>query len=180
MKGQMDDAEREFQAAQEISPKSIGNVAMGMVLLEAGRVAEAIALMRQQTARNPNDPWVLWLLAEALYRSGTVPGDKLESEAVEALERSIKLDSRLAQPRALLGKILLHRGEVDRAVEQLSSAVELDPKEVTTVYLLAQAYQKKGDHARAKELFARVNNAKQSELERTQRNLMRIIKPASQ
>jgi Flp pilus assembly protein TadD len=149
---------------------------MGLVLLQEDKVAEAIALLRQQRIRNPEDPWVCWLLAEALYRSDATPGSPAESEAAESLERSIALDGTLGQSRALLGKILLHRGEVDRAIQELSQAAQLDPQDISTTYLLTQAYQKKGDRARANQLFEKVDRAKRSELETTQRNLMRIIK----
>jgi tetratricopeptide (TPR) repeat protein len=179
MKGQFEDAEHEFRAAGDLAPRGLAGAAMGLVLLQEDKVSEAIAALNQQRARNPEDPWTCWLLAEALYRSDATPGSPPETQALESLERSLALDGSLAQPRALLGKILLHRGEVDRALVELSKAAELDPQDVTTTYLLAQAYQKKGDHARARDLFAKVERAKQSALETTQHNLMRMIKPAS-
>jgi tetratricopeptide (TPR) repeat protein len=178
MKGQFEDAEHEFLTAEGLSPQGLAGPAMGLVLLQEDKVSEAIAVLSKQQVRSPQDPWTCWLLAEALYRSDATPGSAPENQAVESLQKSIELDGTLSQPRALLGKILLHRGEVDRALEELSKAAELDPQDVTTTYLLAQAYQKNGDHARARDLFAKVEKAKQSALETTRHNLMRMITPA--
>src|SRR5262249_43110976 len=180
MKDKVAEAEKEFRTARDLSPQGLGGAALGLVLLQADKVQEAVIELREQSARSSNDPLIFWLLGEALYRSGPPPGSALEGEVIGALGRSISMDENLAQPRALLGKILLRRGEVGRAREELEQALKLDPGDVSTAYLLAQVYQKAGDHERARELFIRVEKAKRSDLETTQRNLMRIIKPQSQ
>lgn len=79
-----------------------------------------------------------------------------------------------------LGKIMLRRGDVARAAEQLENAFELDPEDMNAAYQLAQALQRMGQTERAKELFTKVSQAKSGELEDAQRNLMRIIKAGSQ
>ena len=76
---------------------------------------------------------------------------------MEAFERSITLNPKFVHSRAELGKVLLKRGEVDRAIEQLQEAVALDPSDAGPTYQLAQAYRKKGNPARAEELMGRVS-----------------------
>src|SRR5215467_3485522 len=180
LKGQFDEAANEFKAAEQLAPEGLAVAAMGLVLIQADRVPEAIAILKKHCDTGTSDPLVFWLLGEALYRSGPAPQSDAERQAVEALGKSIAMDAALAQPRALLGKIMMRRGELDRAQGDLEKAIQLDPDDVSTAYLLAQVYQKKGDKARAAELFARVEKAKTSDLETTRRNLLRIIKPAAQ
>jgi Flp pilus assembly protein TadD len=177
MKGEFGEAEKEFTEANRLSPDAgLSNVAMGLVLIQMEKVSEAIEVLRRQRSKTPNDPYVFWFLGEALNRSGIKPGSDVEKEAIAALETSIRLNSALSQPRALLGKILLRRGELERACEQLEKAVELDPEDLTATYQLAQALQRKGDSGRAKELFLKVEKARIAERDLTERNLLRILK----
>ncbi|HEU0186138.1 MAG TPA: tetratricopeptide repeat protein, partial [Blastocatellia bacterium] len=145
MKGRLEEAVKEFQTAGELSPEdALPQVALGLALIQLDKHSEAIALLRRQSERHPKDPRVSWLLAEALNRSGVQPGSEEDKEAISALEKSIQLDPRLPQSHALLGKILLRRGEVARAAEQFEKALELDPEDMTTAYQLAQALQRMG------------------------------------
>jgi len=181
MKGQLEEAAKEFRTAGELAPEEpLPQVALGLALIQMDRQSEAIALLRRQSERSPKDPRVFWLLGEALSRSGVQRGSEAEKEAIIALEKSIQLDPQMPQSRALLGKTLLRRGEVARAAEQLEKALELDPEDMTAAYQLAQALQRLGQTARAQELFAKVSKAKSEKLQPTQRNLMRIIKAGSQ
>jgi len=183
MKGQLEEAVKEFQTAGQLltaPEEALPQVALGLALIQMDRQPEAIALLRRQSERSPKDPRVFWLLGEALSRSGVQSGSEEEKEAVSALEKSIQLDPRLPQSRALLGKMLLRRGEVARAAQELEKALELDPEDMTATYQLAQALQRMGRTARAKQLFTKVSQAKSEKLQPTQRNLMRIIKAGSQ
>jgi len=183
MKGQMEEAVKEFQTAGElltVPEEALPQIALGLALVQMDRQPEAIALLRRQIERSPKDPRVFWLLGEALSRSGVQSGSEEEKEAIGALEKSIQLDPRMPQSRALLGKMLLRRGAVAQAAEQLEKALELDPEDLTATYQLAQALQRMGQSARAERLFAKVSQAKSEKLQPTQRTLMRIIKAGSQ
>jgi tetratricopeptide (TPR) repeat protein len=175
--GRLEEALKEFEISSTLAPdQRFPRVAAGFVLMQLERYSEAIELLRTQSARTPDDPYVLWFLGEALNRSSSKPGTELEKEAIDALERSVSLAPRLAQPRAVLGKILLRRGEVDRSVAQLEKAVELDPSDMGATYQLAQALQKKGDVTRARQLFSIVQQAGTRERDATRQNLLRILK----
>lgn len=181
LKGEYADAVTEFKTAGQLAPEvGLSQVALGFVLMQMGKLDEAIDLLRHQSEKRPDDAEALWFLGEALTQSGASSGSDAEKEAIRALEKSTRLNPGLSQPRALLGKILLRQGLVDRATAELEKALEVDPEDLSATYLLAQALQKKGDTARAKELFAKVAKAKNKELETTQRNLLRIIKSGPQ
>src|SRR5262245_6470911 len=181
MKSRLEDAVQEFTDAGELSPEeALPQVALGLALIQLNKHSEAIALLRRQSELHPKDPRIFWLVGEALNRSGVQPGSEGEKEAISALEKSIQLDPRLPQSRALLGKILLRRGEVARAAEHLEKAFELDPEDMTGAYQLAQALQRMGQTERANQLFTKVSQAKSENLQDAQRSLLRIIKAGSQ
>jgi tetratricopeptide (TPR) repeat protein len=180
MKSRYEEAEKEFQTSAQLAPEAgLAYVAWGLVLLQMEKVSDAVNVLRLQSKRNPNDPYVLWFLAEALNRFGAKPGSEPEKEAINALEKAIRLDPRLPQARALLGKMLLRRGEVNRAVEELEKALELDPENLAATYQLAQALQRKGQKARARQLFDQVEKVKREKPQSTERDLLRIIKAGS-
>jgi Flp pilus assembly protein TadD len=181
MRGRFDEAAREFQLSSELSPGSaLPVVAMGFALVQAEKFPDAVELFRRQSIKRSGDPLVFWFLGEALDRSGVRPGTPEEKEAVGALERAVKLDPGLSQPRAILGKMLLRRNEIDRAVEQLEKAVELDPEDPAAVYQLALALQRKGEHVRARELFSRIEKTKLKEGEIRRKTLLRILRQRQQ
>ena len=181
MKGRFEEAMEEFDVSARAAPElGLAYVAMGLALVQMERPAEAVDMLRRQIEKRPDDPRLLWLLGEGLTRSGAAPMSDMEREAIDALRKSIRLDPALSQPRALLGKILLRRGEVDSAAEQLERALEIDPEDLTATYQLAQAFQRKGDTARAKLLFAKVDKAKSEGRDGTLRSLMQVVKGGSQ
>jgi DNA-binding SARP family transcriptional activator len=77
--------------------------------------------------------------------------------------------------------MLLRRSEVDRAIVHLEKALELDPAETSTTYQLALAYRKKGNLGRAKELLAKVDQAKSESREQFMKHtLLRLVREGSQ
>jgi Flp pilus assembly protein TadD len=116
LQGQYDDAAREFKTSAQLAPDTaLTQVALGLVLTQMGKLSEAIDLLRRQSVKSADDAEVFWFLGEALNQSGPAAGSSAEKEAIQALERSIQLNPTLSQPRALLGKIFLRRGQFERA-----------------------------------------------------------------
>ena len=181
MKGRFEDAEVSFDRAAELAPgRNLPGVALGLILLQQDRVPDAIRVLRKRREQNRDDYMVHWFLGEALNRSGARPGSDEESEAVEAVRKSIALRPDLFQSRVLLGKMLARRGEFDQAVEHLEKARSIDPADVSATYQLAQVYRRKGDAERAKELFAIVGQQKAEDREQfTKRGLLRIVREGS-
>ena len=100
---------------------------------------------------------------------------------VPILTRSVTANPDVSQPRILLGKLLARRGELDLAEKHLTRALDLEPDNVSATYQLAQICQKKGDTARAKQLFAKVSQAKAQDREQfTLGGLQHIIRAGSQ
>lgn len=180
MKENFEGARTEFEAAVKLAPeRSLGYVALGLMLLQMDHAAEAVNMLRQR-AHASEDYLVLWFLGEALNRSGAAAGSAEENEAIEALSRSVSLDANVAQSRILLAKLLARRGDLELARKHLNRALELDPDNVAATYQLAQVCQRTGDAARAKQLFAKVSKAKAEDRDQfTRGGLQHIIREGS-
>jgi tetratricopeptide (TPR) repeat protein len=180
MKENFEGARAEFEKAVMLAPDaSVPYVALALMLLQIDRPADAVALLRKRVETG-GDYLSLWFLGEALNRAGPAAGAPEESEAIGVLTRSIDANPNVAQSHILLAKLLARRGEPDAAEKHLARALELDPENVSATYQLAQVYQKKGDTARAKELFAKVSKAKAEDREQfTRGGLQHIIRAGS-
>ena len=158
MKGFVERAEREFEAAVKLAPEdAVMHVALAMAWMQSGHTANAVAHLRERMQGRRREPVVAYMFGVALLRSGVDPADEAAAEAIGAFEEAIRLDPRSADARTELGKIFLRRGETSRAIEHLEQAVSLDPDNPAPAYSLAQAYRRTGDTARARELLARVS-----------------------
>ena len=71
-------------------------------------------------------------------------------------EQSIGSNSNFSHSHAELGKLLFKQGQVDRAISELKAASSLDPGDSGPVYVLAQAYRKKGQKAEADGMLAKI------------------------
>jgi cytochrome c-type biogenesis protein CcmH/NrfG len=139
-----------------------------------------VEVLRRRIRAATDDAIALWFFGEALSRTGLEPGSPEENEAVDALSRSVRLKPDIPQARVALGKLLARRGELDLAVQHLARALELDSENISATYQLAQIFQKKGDSARAQQLFAKVSQAKAEEREQfTRGGLQQIIREGS-
>jgi tetratricopeptide (TPR) repeat protein len=181
MKGQSAQAVGDFETASKLAPnKSLPYAARGIVLLELGEMDKAVALLRQRASVNPDDYMVHYVLGEALNRSGPALKSPEENEAIQVLERSVSLRPDFAAARAVLGKLLLRRNELDRAIIELEKALELDSQETSSLYQLAQAHRRKGNLERAKELYAKVDQLKSEERDKfMSRTLIRLVREGS-
>ena len=166
MKGQFSEAEQDFTTSARLAPKdSLPVVATALVSMQTGHLDKAVELLRQASKQDPDDYFALYWFAEALLHAGAVPGSREGDEALAALQASIRNNPDFWHSRSDLGKVLLSRGEVDGAIEQLEKAAELNPQASSPLYLLAQAYRRKGNEAKAAELAARVSAMQTEERE---------------
>ena len=182
--GRTDEALSDFRAAVKLNPDgALGYIAEALTLLRMDRNAEAVAVLRKRSTQKPDDPLANWMLAEALVKLGPSAGTNAEDEAIASLERSVKSDGQMPQSRMLLGKMLLSRGDLERARAELEKAVELDRNSMTAAYLLGQVYRKVGRTEEAAKLFAKVSEAKTEDPARMEnKTLLRVVRenmPAS-
>lgn len=157
MRGRMEDAEKQFQLASTLAPdKSLPYIALGEVWMQVGQAQRAANMLRGKSRAPGANFLIPYIFAEALIRAGADAGTPTATEAMDALETSIRLNSKYAHSHAELGKLLLKQGEVDRAIPELKIATKLDPDDSGSFYQLGQAYRKMGEKAKAEEMLARV------------------------
>jgi tetratricopeptide (TPR) repeat protein len=157
MKGSMAEAERDFQTASQLAPdKSLPYFALGEVWIQEGQAEKAVSVLREKNSRLGVDFLVPYIFAVALIRAGADPGTPAADEAVDALRRSIQLNGSFSHSHAELGKLLFKEGDVDGAITELKAASALDADDAGPVYVLAQAYRKKGDKAESEAQLAKV------------------------
>ncbi|HEY2943265.1 MAG TPA: tetratricopeptide repeat protein [Vicinamibacteria bacterium] len=144
-RAEVDEAMRDFERARALRPDELyGSVGLSLVLRQADRLPEAIALLRQKLVRHPRDATLNYLLADALLRTDPGPASAESAEARAALERSLQARPDFAKAHANLGRLQLRAGEVARAVDQLRAAVRLDPNDRLALNQLVVAYRRLG------------------------------------
>src|SRR6185437_2238527 len=124
---------------------------LGVLYLESGRGAEAVATLKQRLKTKPDDPDLLYLLGEALLRSGGLAGDAQHREAQASFEKAVQLNPQLCLAHVSLGRMYLEQGRLADAVSQLEKARASDPKEQSTYWQLAMAYRRLGEPEKQKE-----------------------------
>jgi tetratricopeptide (TPR) repeat protein len=182
LKGLLDQAQKEFEAASRLGLKgSVPQIALAMAWMQNGQTPRAVELLRGRSRVAARDPQVLYILGLALMRSGAEPGDTAWTEAAAAFESAVRLKPDHSPARAELGKLLLKAGNLPRAIAQLERALALDEGNVAAAYALAQAYRRSGQAARAAEMLVRVNALNAAEREpgdaaELKRTVLRIVR----
>ena len=152
MKGQFSEAEKDFAKASELAPNAVlPDVALGLIGMQSGKLDRAVQVLRLAAAQHPDNYLAQYWLSVALEHSGALPGSREGDEAFAALQASVRCNPDFWHSRADLGKALLSRGDADGAIKQLEKAAELNPQATSPMYLLAQAYRRKGNEAKAAE-----------------------------
>ena len=106
-----------------------------------GKYKDVLALLHPHRSMYDQSAPFLITLAESEYDA------KIFDAAHTDLEEAIKLDPRSYQAHYLLGNVLMSSSDVDRAVSEYRSAIELAPEQPRTYYQLAIALRAKEDEA---------------------------------
>jgi tetratricopeptide (TPR) repeat protein len=158
MKGSIEQAGNEFARASAVAPDdAVPYVAQAMTWMQTGQAAKAVEVLRARTRVNQKDAVIFYALGVALLRAGASPEDAGGAEAKDAFASAVRQNPEFPQARAELGKLLLKRGDTDEAITHLEKAIALDPENAAPAYVLAQAYRKRGEMDRARDLLARVS-----------------------
>ncbi len=165
--GQLTRALADFEEAAKLDPqKDLPYFGMVMALMQTDQAARAREILHQRLAIKPDDYLLLYALGEMQDRLGAPPGSPKEEEAVRALERSIQLEPNMSTSRIALGRMLLRRGDTDRAIVELEKALEINPEDLSPCYQLSMAYRRKGNTEKADELQAKFEKFKAEDRER--------------
>jgi Flp pilus assembly protein TadD len=177
-RNEVDEAMRDFARASALSPDELyGSVGLSLVLRQADRLAEAIALLRRKLAERPGDATLNYLLGDALLRGDPGPASAEFAEARDALVRAIRARPDFAKAHAALGKLQVRAGEIASAVEKLRTAVRLDPTDRLALNQLVVAYRRLGRPEDAAAVAGQLKTLLDKErAEEVARNRIRLVK----
>jgi len=118
---------------------------LGLALMDAGRIDEAIAEMRTAIGINPRDPLTLNLLGETLMRGHHV------EEALEQYQAALQILPTYEDTHFNIGNALKAEGRMESAIAEYQAALRLDPADGEAHTNLGSAYLAEG---RPKEALA--------------------------
>ena len=168
----------DFDAASRLRPdRPLGGIGRSLALQQTGQIEESIVVLRQEAARHPRDAPTLFLLAQALVRSGLTKGSPAAREAETALRRAVDLAPDFGEAHAELGRLCLKIGESGRAVTHLGRAIALTPTDRTATYSLLLALRQAGLEDEIPAVAARLRELMAQERDdEVRRNRLRLLK----
>ena len=141
----------------------------------------ALTDVNEKLKSKPNNPLLLYLQADVLTQKGSEPGTPDFQIAMQSAKRAVALRPTLAAARAVLAKLYLQSGKNQEAAEQCRKALEIDPKDQTSLYRLIQALRKTGETEEVPELLKRLALLRQeSAKEQKQRSRYKLVEGDAQ
>jgi tetratricopeptide (TPR) repeat protein len=111
---------------------------LGELLLDEGRVDEALPHLQRSAAFNHPPPGILGVLGKALLAKGRV------REALQQFQEDVNLNPENADSQFNFGCLLLDNGLADKAVPHLQKALQLRPELPECHYKLGNAFMQTG------------------------------------
>jgi tetratricopeptide (TPR) repeat protein len=142
--GQADAAMQDYRRLTEIAPgQSYCWQQLTRLLLEQGRIDEALSTAGEGLAADPYSADLHYFLGIALNASGKA------GMAASQLSLASELNPQWSAPHAVLGAILLASGRFDDATNQLNQALQIEPENAQAHCQLADALEKRGNASAA-------------------------------
>ncbi len=171
-RGQYEDAIKSFCQAADLAPSDprpyqfLGEM-YGVAPALSGEVTERLARFAKA---HPRNALAQFHYAMSLWKGQAAePADLRQAEAL--LRRAVALDRRLARGLLELGILLSDEQRYKEAIQELQSAIRLEPDLAQAHYRLAQAYQRTGQKALAAkelEIFERLTARTSSAVQTTE------------
>jgi len=160
--GQYDQAQADFEKAYELDPKqSLSAAAQGLAAVEANDLDKALSTVQAKLKARPNDPTLLYLEADILVKKEAEPGTPEFHLAMRSAKQAIALRPTLGPAHAVLAKLYLQKDEYREAIRQCKKALEIDPKDQTSLYRLILALRKSGNDNGVPALLKRLASIRQ-------------------
>jgi len=170
-------AEADLEKSYELDPsQSLTAAAQGLLAVQQNDLDRALLDVRQKLKLKPNDPLLLYLQADVLTQKGAEPGTADFELALQSAKKAVSLRPGLAAARTVLAKLYLQSGQNQQAADQCRKALEIDPKDQTSLYRLIQALRKTGKTADVPELLKQLAVLRQeSAKEQKQRYRYKLV-----
>ncbi len=180
LRNQLDDAQADFSRARSFgTDATVADLGLAVCLLAANQYDEALKVLRNAAVEDRGHAMIQYMLAKALIRSGADSSDAGEQQVADALTASIRLDPDFAAARAEYGKLLLKRGDVERAIPELEACLRFDPSNRAAMTQLLRAYTIRGEKSLAAAVAARLRNTIQNDRDDENQLALQVIVRAS-
>src|SRR5580698_4819410 len=153
----------EYRAAIENDPSSdYLNAGLAELYAKTGRIRDAVLEAQDILKRDGNNLEARRLLGRIYLRSlGDLPGGGNGSEnvlklAIEQYEEIVKIEPNNVDDHLLLGRLYRLNNDLQKAENELKTAVKLDPDSEEAVTTLALLYTDEGDTAHALQVLSAV------------------------
>jgi len=150
-------------------------LALGLNYVDLDQVDEAVAIFQHTAELHMQDSRPYYFLEQALLRKGVRPGSPEFTRAADAIASALAIDPNFVWGLVERSRLTAMQGKNQEALADLQRAQQLEPASGIIKYRLAQTYQKLGDEAKAKELFAAAEKSIHEEAERVQQKNMLTI-----
>jgi tetratricopeptide (TPR) repeat protein len=141
--GKYEQAEADFESANKIDPRqSSGAVAEGLAQIQQSKPEQALATVRAHLKQHPEDAFLHYLEAQALFQQGAEPATPQFRQAVAAAERAVQLRPNLVLAHDLLGNLYLKSGDIQKSILQSRRALQESRTDQESLYHLIQALRK--------------------------------------
>jgi serine/threonine protein kinase/Tfp pilus assembly protein PilF len=138
--GRTEDAKKEFQQAMDLDDENWRwPYLMGAMQIDTGDFKGAEESLKAALEKTPENARVLYNLGLVYLKEARL------DEARDALQKSVKLDSR-ADPVMALGEVYVRQGDYPNAIATYKRAVKMTPDQYDTWGNLALAYRDSGEH----------------------------------
>ncbi|MCU1303754.1 MAG: Tetratricopeptide repeat protein [Candidatus Sulfotelmatobacter sp.] len=153
----------EYRLAIEADPSSeFLTSGLAELYVKTGRIRDAVLEAQDIIKRDPNNLEAHKLLGRIYLRSlGDMSGSSNGSEnvlklAIDQYEQIVKIEPNNVDDRLLLGRLYRLNNDLQKAEDQLKTAVKLDPDSEEAVTTLALLYTDEGDSTHALQVLSSV------------------------
>ncbi|HLV94500.1 MAG TPA: tetratricopeptide repeat protein [Candidatus Acidoferrales bacterium] len=177
--GQYDKGESDFETAQRLDPRqAFSSESESLAKLQQKGAGNAVTTVRSRLKEHPNDPVLLYLLADALAQNGAQAGSPEFAEALHAAERAVELRPTLVLGRDLLSKLYYDDGQLAPAIRQCRVVLRSDPTDQEALYRLVQALRKTRKTAEIPELLKRLASLREKDRKmEASHNRYKLVEP---
>jgi len=147
--GQYAEARESFEKAIAEHPEiTLGYIALAQGYMRDGKDQEAATVLASARKKLPPNAMLEYLYGLVLSHLSQ------PREAVAALQRSIALDSKIAESHYELGKLYLGQGDVQPARKEFEQVLTLAPQHANAHYQLSRIYSRLGEMKKSREMAA--------------------------
>jgi tetratricopeptide (TPR) repeat protein len=164
-------AMEEYRLAIEADPSSeFLTSALAELYVKTGRIRDAVLEAQDILKRDPGNIEAHKLLGRIYLRSlGDLPGggsnngtDNVLKLAIEQYEQIVKIEPNNVDDHLLLGRLYRLNNDLQKAEDELKSAVKLDPDSEEAITTLSLLYTDEGDTTHALQVLSSVPDTRRS------------------